>query len=144
LPAPVGTEVRAVQGGTVRLAKKDHDFGGYVVLEHSDPRGFLYCSIYEHLEPIKRNLLLKDKDKTAPQQENLKEGDVVQQGDVIGVLVIGSKMIAPNLRLKIRESSYEYSISISESLPEGQSCAGAPAFPERFYDPKKIVWYWGR
>ena len=134
-PAPVGTEVRAIARGVVRIANKDPKLGGYIVVEHIHPNRVL-TSIYHHLEPIKRN----DSDKSGPKFENLKPGDAVIRGQVIGRIALGSEVLAPHLHLQIREAGYEYPISLSTALPEGQGCNGAPAFPELFYDIRKANW----
>ena len=139
LPAPLGTEVWAAEAGIVRLAVKDPKRGGFVVIEHDTPAG-IFTTIYSHLEPLKKNDLRKD-DPTAPKTEKIKEGDVVQKGDVIGRLALGSEVAVPQLHFQIREAPYSYPVSIKGRLPEIEECGGDPAFPEKFHNPRyRVKW----
>lgn len=138
-PANFGTEVRAAESGIVRLARKSQEWGGYVVIEHNGPTG-IFTTIYEHLEPITKKDKAKDKDKTTPKEHTLKEGDVVEKGELIGKLVAGTEEYDGHLHFQLREAGYASPISIRGRLPEGASCDGDPAFPELFYDPKKVNW----
>jgi murein DD-endopeptidase MepM/ murein hydrolase activator NlpD len=134
----VGTDVRAVATGTVKLVTKDPKQGGYIVLEHEAPTG-VFTTTYAHVEPLK-NKELNDKDQTTPREHKLKEGDIVQAGDVIGKVALGSEVLESHLRFQLREAAYSYPLSIKDRLPEGQECAGDPAFPASFYNPLFVKW----
>lgn len=79
--APAGTEVHAVNSGTVILAQPLYFEGGFVVIDHGE--GLL--SLYLHLS-----------------QFRVKEGEQVTSGQVLGLSGSSGRATGPHLHLAIR------------------------------------------
>ncbi len=79
--APVGTPVMAVNAGIVRVVKKYTDYGNTIVVDH----GLGVMSFYLHLS-----------------QMNVKVGDTVTQGQVIGLSGETGYAEGPHLHLSVR------------------------------------------
>jgi murein DD-endopeptidase MepM/ murein hydrolase activator NlpD len=79
--APAGTEVHAINRGTVILARQLYFEGGFVVIDHG--QGLM--SLYLHLSEFK-----------------VKEGDQVDTGQPIAVSGGSGRATGPHLHLAIR------------------------------------------
>lgn len=79
--AKVGTNIMAMNRGIVRVAKKFKIYGNTVVIDH----GFGVMSFYLHLSKIKVNV-----------------GELVQQGQIIGLSGDTGYVLGPHLHLSIR------------------------------------------
>jgi murein DD-endopeptidase MepM/ murein hydrolase activator NlpD len=79
--APAGTEVHAINSGTVILAQQLYFEGGFVVIDHG--QGLL--SLYLHLSEFR-----------------VKQGDQVSSGEVIGLSGSSGRATGPHLHLAVR------------------------------------------
>jgi murein DD-endopeptidase MepM/ murein hydrolase activator NlpD len=79
--AKVGTKVVAMNKGIVRVAKKFQIYGNTIVIDH----GYGVMSFYLHLSKIKVNV-----------------GELVQQGQLIGLSGNTGYVIGPHLHLSVR------------------------------------------
>ncbi len=80
--APTGTDVYSTGSGTVAaVLKSQRGLGNHIIINH----GFGYSSIYAHLDEI-----------------NVKKGQKVQRGDVIGFVGNTGTSIAPHLHYEIK------------------------------------------
>ena len=79
--APVGTEVHAINSGTVILAQPLYFEGGFVVIDHG--QGLL--SLYLHLSEFR-----------------VKQGDQVTSGQVLGLSGSSGRATGPHLHLAVR------------------------------------------
>jgi murein DD-endopeptidase MepM/ murein hydrolase activator NlpD len=80
--APLGTEIYASGDGTVEsVSSNKRGMGNYIVLDH----GFGYSSVYAHLEGF-----------------NVRSGQKVRRGDVIGYVGNTGMSVAPHLHYEIR------------------------------------------
>jgi len=80
--APLGTEIYATGDGTIELVSSGkRGMGNYITLNH----GFGYSSTYAHLESF-----------------NVRQGQKVRRGDVIGFVGNTGMSIAPHLHYEIR------------------------------------------
>ena len=77
-----GTPVYAVKDGTVYLAKNDPVFGNYIILKHRDNDA---TSVYAHLSKM-----------------NVKAGQKVKRGDIIGNVGKTGMATGPHLHFEIR------------------------------------------
>lgn len=80
--APVGTKVQAVSDGTVIDEGLDSGYGIYVQLDHHDG----YQTIYGHLS-----------------KRNVKVGDQVKKGQVIGLVGTTGNVTGPHLHFEVRK-----------------------------------------
>lgn len=81
---PPGTEIRAARAGRVLFSGRDGDYGQLVVVDHGD--GF--SSLYSH-----------------NQQNLVREGDEIAQGDVIALSGQSGNATGPHLHFEIRTGS---------------------------------------
>lgn len=81
LAVPVGSDVRATGGGTVRSTGTDPEYGSYVLLAHADG----YESMYGHLSRVL-----------------IAQGDSVRVGQVIALTGNSGRSTAPHLHFEIR------------------------------------------
>ena len=80
--APIGTEVFATGKGVVTsVVKSQKNLGNYVTIDH----GYGYTSTYAHLDKI-----------------NVKKGQRVNRGDVIGLVGNSGLSVAPHLHYEIK------------------------------------------
>ncbi len=79
--AKVGTEVMAINRGVVRVVHSYTDYGNTVVIDH----GFGVMSFYLHLSKM-----------------NVKVGDVVSQGQMVGLSGETGYVLGPHLHLSVR------------------------------------------
>lgn len=79
--APVGTEVKAINSGIVRVAKTYTSYGNAIIIDH----GLGVTSLYMHLSELK-----------------VKQGDTVTSGQVIGLSGQTGYATAPHLHLSIK------------------------------------------
>lgn len=84
LAAPLGTPVRAMNGGVVRDAYTDTIYGNSIILDH----GQGIFSLYMHLNSM-----------------NVKKGDKVSRGDVIGTVGKTGYSTAEHLHLSLKINS---------------------------------------
>ena len=136
LPAPVGTDVRAAEAGVVKLALK-HAKGGIVVIEHQGGPFGPFTTTYENIDP-RRKKDPDDHDARSLRDGKLEAGESVQKGDIIGTVMQNPDLAVPQLHFRIREAAYAEPITLLGALPQ-QDCGGAPAFPEFFYDPARVL-----
>lgn len=81
--APEGVPVYAVKNGTISLAKShDLTFGNYIIIKHDSAS---MTSVYAHLSSM-----------------NVKAGDKVKRGDIIGYVGSTGKVTGPHLHFEIR------------------------------------------
>jgi len=79
--APVGTEIYATGNGTVKLVEYDsRGYGNHVIISH----GFGYETLYGHMSKI-----------------NIRPGQKVKRGDVIGVVGSTGTSTAPHLHYEV-------------------------------------------
>ena len=78
------SKVKAAKSGTVITSKKNNSYGEYVVISHGSGN----TTLYAHLS-----------------KRSVKEGDVVQQGDVIGITGSTGNSTGPHLHFEINENS---------------------------------------
>ena len=75
--APVGTPIKATAGGKILLAQKGFYYtGNVVIIGH----GYDLKSMYIHMDKI-----------------NVKKGDIIKQGDVIGTVGMTGRTLGPHL-----------------------------------------------
>ncbi|MBI4136013.1 MAG: M23 family metallopeptidase [Candidatus Vogelbacteria bacterium] len=127
LHATVSDKVYAVYDGTVRYAKTDPTWGGYVVLEHDG----VWTSGYIHVWPT------------------IQVGDQVTRGDQIATIASGNVNYSPHLHFQVLDGAYDDPVGMTRRgrLPD-ESCAVAgspypqpePDFPDKFVDPKCLDW----
>ncbi|MFW6389054.1 MAG: peptidoglycan DD-metalloendopeptidase family protein [Marinilabiliaceae bacterium] len=80
--APIGTEIYATGDGVVKRAKKSHGgYGNHIEVDHD----FGYTTIYAHMHEF-----------------NVKQGDSVKRGDVIGTVGNTGKSTGPHLHYEVR------------------------------------------
>ncbi len=83
--APVGTEIYATGNGTVKLVEYDsRGYGNHVIISH----GFGYETLYGHMSKI-----------------NIRPGQKVKRGDVIGVVGSTGSSTAPHLHYEVIKQS---------------------------------------
>lgn len=79
--APVGTEIYATGNGTVKLVEYDsRGYGNHIIISH----GFGYETLYGHMSKI-----------------NIRPGQKVKRGDVIGVVGSTGTSTAPHLHYEV-------------------------------------------
>lgn len=113
--APLGTEVFATGNAIVKQAKRTSGFGNLVVLDH----GFGYETYYAHLNKF-----------------NVREGQTVKRGEIIGYLGNSGLSTAPHLHYEVHKNgrvvnpinfyhgdltAEEYDIMLNQSALENQS-----------------------
>ena len=82
LPAPTGVKVSAVQGGVVIVSTyAPSSYGNYIVIDHGNGR----TTLYGHLS-----------------SRSVKEGNVVKQGQTIGLVGSTGSSTAPHLHLELK------------------------------------------
>ena len=81
--APTGTPVRAAADGVVELAQWNGGYGKYVRVEH--PKYGPYKTCYAHLSQI-----------------NVKKGEKVKQGDIIGLVGSTGRSTGPHLHYEFK------------------------------------------
>ena len=81
IEAPIGTDVHASSDGTVSLISRDHEYGNFIVLQHSGG----YQTLYAHLSKILVQLNQK-----------------VTSGMIIGKVGITGMSTGPHLHFEIR------------------------------------------
>lgn len=80
--APTGTEIYASGDGTVELVQSGkRGMGNYIIINH----GFGYTSVYAHLDSF-----------------NVRQGQKVHRGDVIGFVGNTGMSVAPHLHYEIK------------------------------------------
>ncbi|MBA3733055.1 M23 family metallopeptidase [Patescibacteria group bacterium] len=79
--AKIGTEVHAMNDGVVLVASVGRNYGKHIVIDH----GLGVMTFYLHLSEI-----------------NIKEGDLVTKGQVIGLSGQTGYVTAPHLHLSVR------------------------------------------
>lgn len=80
--APTGTEVYATGNGTVNnVLRSKRGYGNHIIIEH----GFGYSSLYAHLDGF-----------------NVKKGQKVRRGDVIGYVGSTGTSLAPHLHYEVK------------------------------------------
>lgn len=77
-----GTEVKAAADGTVFKVGNDERFGNYILISHNE----VFTTCYAHLESAGKQ-----------------EGEVVKQGDIIGVAGATGNVTGPHLHFEIRK-----------------------------------------
>jgi murein DD-endopeptidase MepM/ murein hydrolase activator NlpD len=80
---PIGTPVRATGKGVVENCGNAKGVGNYIVINH----GFDYKTLYAHLEKIE-----------------VKKGQAVQRGDVIGLLGNSGQVSGPHLHYEVHKN----------------------------------------
>jgi murein DD-endopeptidase MepM/ murein hydrolase activator NlpD len=126
--ADVGDPVVAAAAGVVKRVIPDSDpsVGGAVVLEHTIS-GEKVTTVYWHVYP---------------DEIGLREGDSVQQGDVIAVISPITR--GPHLHFGFRRAPFDPSVSIRGALPQKTGCPACadglplPAFPEKWENPLSL------
>lgn len=83
--APAGTPVRAVATGVVTFAGRSGEYGNHVEIEHQSP----YSTSYSHLQKFARNL---------------KVGETVRKGQVIGYVGQSGMATGPHLHYMLFEN----------------------------------------
>lgn len=118
-----GETVRAPGEGTVVLAQRASDWGGYVVIRHRrDDK--IYLLDLTHVAP----------------KAGLRAGDWVNEGDPVGTIDAGTRSTGPHLDFSVREGTYDHiNEVVGGSLPL-ERCGGDPAFPENFLDTELFSW----
>lgn len=106
--APTGTPVRAAADGVVELAQWNGGYGKYVRIEH--PKYGPYKTAYAHLSKI-----------------NVKKGESVKQGEVIGLVGSTGRSTGPHLH-------YEFKVNDKRVNPLTQVLPDSAAL-----DPKKMA-----
>ena len=81
IPAPKGTPILAAKSGVVSISTKNRSYGNYVVVSHSDGTSTLYA----HMN-----------------SRNVKEGQTVKQGDVLGYVGTTGSSTGNHLHFEIR------------------------------------------
>lgn len=125
-------EVYAAAPGTVRYARADATWGGYVVIEHTAPDGSFFTTAYTHVRP----------------NSGIRSGVSVTNATRIGVIAPGSAGYGAHLDFKIRMrpySSSDLTWILRGRLPEVSCVATSsgprePAFPEHMIDPESVNW----
>jgi lipoprotein NlpD len=103
LAVPVGTPVQAARAGRVLYSDELRGYGNIVILEHEGG----WATVYAH------------------NQENLvRAGEVVRQGDVIGSVGETGQTTGPNLHFEIRKDNVARNPLFF--LPQGRAVAGRP------------------
>jgi murein DD-endopeptidase MepM/ murein hydrolase activator NlpD len=108
IAAPTGTPIRAPAGGKVSLAEPDlHYEGGLVMIDHG--QGLI--SLYLHMSRV-----------------DVKAGDVVRQGDLIGAVGAKGRATGPHLcwRLKWRDRNLDPSLLPVNALKPVAASVPAP------------------
>jgi len=80
IPAPKGTKIRASNGGTILKAEFNVAYGNYIVINHGGNK----ATLYGHMTHF-----------------NVKKGDTVAQGDVIGFVGSTGYSTGPHLHFEI-------------------------------------------
>ena len=81
IAAPVGTPIKATAGGKILLAQKGFYYtGNVVIIGH----GYDLKSMYIHMDKI-----------------NVKKGDIIKQGDVIGTVGMTGRTLGPHLHWNV-------------------------------------------
>lgn len=87
IAAPAGTPVRAARGGTVSLVASNwHGYGNVIAIEHDDGKRTIYC----HLSRFA-----------------CRQGDVVQQGQVIGYVGSTGVSTGPHLHFMVQTGNLQ-------------------------------------
>ena len=81
IAAPGGTEIHAARGGVVTISTYHYSYGNYVVVEHDDG----ISTLYAHMR-----------------SRAVSEGDVVEQGDVLGYVGTTGSSTGNHLHLEFR------------------------------------------
>ncbi len=79
-----GTDVCAIESGTILKSEYNQFSGNFIVISHQDG----YTSSYAHLE-----------------ESNVKSGDIVKKGDIIGKSGSTGAVTGPHLHMEIRKDS---------------------------------------
>jgi murein DD-endopeptidase MepM/ murein hydrolase activator NlpD len=104
--APAGTPVRAVASGVVTFAGRSGEYGNHVEIEHPAP----YSTSYSHLQKFARNL---------------KVGETVRKGEVIGFVGRSGMATGPHLHFMLFENgTYVNPMTVNlpadEQIPAGR------------------------
>lgn len=105
IPAREGTAVKAVADGTVWSAKEEGGYGLTVRIKHDDGK----WSLYAHLGSF-----------------NVKPGQRVRAGDVIGTVGMSGSTMGPHLHLEIHDADGKSTINPYQLLPGLPRYSGKP------------------
>jgi murein DD-endopeptidase MepM/ murein hydrolase activator NlpD len=98
--APAGTEVFAAKSGRVFRAERSKGYGNLVIIEHEDG----YSTYYAHLSKI-----------------NVKKGDLIEAGDVLGLVGRTGHATGPHLHFELRKNKVAIRPVFSEAISRNES-----------------------
>ncbi len=87
IPAPAGTPILSAKSGVILYSAYDSSYGNYVVVSHGNGQSTLYA----HMS-----------------QRGVKEGDVVNQGDVVGYVGTTGSSTGNHLHFEVRINGTRY------------------------------------